>query len=219
IAGWGARVELFADSLVGSRFRRTMLVLFGAVSCLLLIGCLNLANLLLARGSTRQVEVGIRSALGASPGRIVRQLLTESLIISLAGSLLGLLAASWALHLLRLRAPAGIPRLDTVGIDPRVVAFALFLALVTAASFGLAPAVTAARQEISVVLRGSRSIPLAHVRARATLVVVQIAFAAVLLVGAGLLLRSFLELQRADPGFDPVNVVAVPLQLDGEAYR
>lgn len=219
IDGWGARVESMSARIVGPGFRQTMLVLLGGVGGLLLIACLNLANLLLARATSRQTEIGIRSALGAGRSRIARQLLTESLLLAAVGSVLGLLAASWAVDLLQGLAPAWVPRLEEIAIDWRVMVFALALGLATSLVFGLAPAIRASRVDLAQTLRqSSRSVSPAHRRLRDGLVVVQVALATALLIGAGLLMRSFVNLQATDPGFDPAGVVAIPIELDPSAY-
>jgi putative ABC transport system permease protein len=219
IGGWGIRLESMSERIVGPGFRQTMLVLLGGVGGLLLIGCLNLANLLLARATARQTEIGIRSALGAGRSRIARQLLTESLLLAALGSAAGLVVAAWAIGTLRGLAPGWVPRLDEVAIDWRVMAFAFGLGLATSLLFGLAPAVRASRVELAQTLRqGGRSVSPSHRRLRNGLVVVQVALATALLVSAGLLMRSFMRLQAADPGFDAAGVVAVPIQFDEAAY-
>ena len=224
INGWGARVESMSATMVNAGFRQTMLVLLGGVGGLLLIACLNLANLLLARATSRQTEIGIRSALGAGRSRIARQLLTESLVLAVLGSVVGLGTASWAIGLLHGLAPTWVPRLTEIAIDWRVMGFALTLGLVTSLVFGLAPAIRASHVELAQTLRqGGRSVSLSHRRLRDGLVVVQVALATALLIGAGLLMRSFVRLQSADPGFDPAGVVVIPIELDfaayGEAWR
>lgn len=219
IDGWGVRVESMSARMVGPNFRQTMLVLLGGVGSLLLIACLNLANLLLARATSRETEIGIRSALGAGRAHIARQLLTESLLLAAFGSVLGLLAASWAIALLQELAPAWVPRLNEIAIDWGVMGFALALGLATSLTFGLAPAIRASRVELAQTLRqSSRSVSSSHRRLRDGLVVVQVALATALLIGAGLLMRSFVNLQTIDPGFDPSGVVAIPIELDPSAY-
>jgi predicted permease len=219
VAGWGARLETLSDSIVGPRFRQTMLVLLGGVGCLLLMACLNLANLLFARATARETEIGVRAALGADRFRLVRQLLTESVVLALIGAGVGLLGARWAIDLLRSLAPVGVPRLAEVGIDGRMVAFTLALGLLTSAVFGLIPALRASRVELAQTLRqGGRGADQGHRRTRDALVVVQVALAVVLLVGAGLLMRSFLRLQSTDPGFDVERLAAVSIQLDERDY-
>lgn len=220
IAGWGVRVAGLAESVVGPEFRQTVVVLFGAVGFLLLMACTNLANLLFARASTRETELGIRAALGAGRGRLARQLLTESVVLALIGGALGLFLAAWAIDLLKLLEPAGVPRLAEIRIDGRAVAFASALALTTSVAFGLGPAIRASGVDVGKMLssaaRGGTS--RRHRRVRDVLVVSQVAVAMVLLVGAGLMLRSLLELIGVDPGFTAENVVAVPLQLPESEY-
>jgi predicted permease len=219
IAGWGVRVEPLSDSIVGPRFRQTMLVLLAGVGCLLLMACINLANLLFARATARETEIGVRAALGADRFRLVRQLLTESIVLALIGAGVGLLGARWALALLRSLAPAGVPRLDEIGLDGRMLAFTLALGLLTSVIFGLVPALRASRVELAETLRkGGRGAASGHRHTRDALVVIQVALAMVLLIGAGLLMRSFLRLQGTDPGFDTQQLAAVSIQLDGATY-
>src|SRR5690606_30035584 len=137
----------------------------------------------------------------------------ESLLLAAAGSALGLLGAVWVIEALRILAPEGMPRLDEIAVGPRVAGFAVALGIVTSLSFGLAPALRASRVDIAQTLRGARSGRRRDRRVRDSLVIAQIALATVLLVGAGLMMRSFLRLQSSDPGFEPASVVAVPLQL------
>jgi predicted permease len=220
VAGWGVRVETFSDWLVGPRFRRTMLVMLGAVGLLLALACANLANLLLARASNRQTEMGVRAALGAARGRIVRQLLTESALLGLLASAAGVVGAAWAVRALQALRPAGIPQLDQVSVDVRVLAFALGLGMLTCLGFGLAPALRTTRSELTEPLRGGgrAGTRRGEGRLRDALVVSQIALAMVLLTSAGLLIRSLVQLQRVDPGFRPADVLAVSLQLPDAGY-
>ncbi|HEY3933571.1 MAG TPA: ABC transporter permease [Gemmatimonadales bacterium] len=190
--------------------RRPLLILFGAVGLVLLIACANVGGLLLARAVEREREISIRTALGASPGRLRRQLLTESLLLGLLGGTLGVILASWGVALLRASAPNNIPRIDQVTIDARVLAFALIGSLVTALIFGLAPVLQQRGSHLALALRereqrGSS----ASRRARGALVVIEVALAVVLLTGAGLLLRSFASLGRVSLGFDGTNVMTM----------
>ncbi len=220
LAGWGVRLATFPAWLVDPQFRRTAYVLFGAVGFLLLMACANLANLLFARGTTRRAEIAVRSALGAGRARVVRQLLTESVLLALLGATVGLLGAFWAVQALQALEPASIPRLGEVGIDGRVLAFTLGVSLLTSLVFGLAPAMRASSTDLSEALRqgGRGGTPGRHRRVRDALVVSQVALAMVLLVGAGLLIRSFLELRSIDPGFDAERVLAVSLELPQTGY-
>ena len=197
-------------------YDRRLFVLLGAVGFVLLIACGNVANLLLARGAARAGELGIRAALGAGHGRIVRQLLTESLVLAAAGAALGLAIAWWGIRALVAAAPPGVPRLEQAELDPVALAFAGALAVLCAVVFGLAPAVRAARTDVQAVLKeGGRSAGMGAVRdrLRSALIAAELALVLLLLVGAGLLIRSSLALQRVDPGFDPRGVLSVRLTL------
>lgn len=219
IAGWGVRLSSYADSVVLPEFRHTVFVLFGAVGFLLLMGCVNIANLLFARANARETELGIRAALGAGRGRLARQLLTESIVLAAIGASLGLVAASWAIDVLKLVDPAGVPRLSEVGIDGRAVAFTSAVAVAASLGFGLAPAIRASRVNVRRLNHGSRQgTSRRHRRIRDVLVVSQFAVALVLLVGAGLMIGSLSRLLRVDPGFSAEQVVAVPLQLPDSEY-
>lgn len=219
IAGWGVRLSNYADSVVLPEFRHTVFVLFGAVGFLLLMGCVNIANLLFARANARETELGIRAALGAGRGRLARQLLTESIVLAAIGASLGLVAASWAIDVLKLVDPAGVPRLSEVGIDGRAVAFTSAVAVAASLGFGLAPAIRASRVNVRRLNHGSRQgTSRRHRRIRDVLVVSQFAVALVLLVGAGLMIGSLSRLLRVDPGFSAEQVVAVPLQLPDSEY-
>ncbi len=195
--------------------------LLGAVGFVLLIACGNVANLLLARGAVRSGELAIRSALGAGRARIMRQLLTESIVLSIVSAVLGLGLAAVGIPALVAAAPPGVPRLEQTGLDGTVLAFTLMLSLTSAALFGLAPALRAARTDVQTVLKeGGRSAGMGGVRdrLRTGLIVAEIAVALLLLVGAGLLIRSSIALQRVDPGFDPRGVLSTRLSLPAATY-
>ncbi|HEV2852110.1 MAG TPA: ABC transporter permease [Thermoanaerobaculia bacterium] len=200
--------------------RKPLLILLGAVASVLLIACVNVANLLLVRAAAREGEIVIRAALGAGRARIVRQLLTESLVLSLAGGAAGVALAAWVTKMLVKLAPREIPRLEEIGLDGTILLFALGLSLLTGLLFGLAPALQTSRTDLSGVIReGTRgSKGRAATRARGALVVLEMAMAVVLLAGAGLLIRSFARLQQVDPGFNPKGVVTFNLELPASKY-
>ena len=199
--------------------RPALLALVGAVSCVLLIGCANLANMLLARADGRQREVAIREALGASRWRIAQQMLTESVLMALGGGAIGVLLAWWGVTAFVASRPTSVPRLDLVAVDLRVLAFAVVVSIATGIAFGLAPALRASSIDLLTSLkeagRGSRG---AGRRMRSALVIVEVALALVLLVGAGLTIRSFSRLLAIDLGFDPSHVVTMRLNLPNARY-
>lgn len=200
--------------------RLALYVLLGAVGCVLLIACANVANLLLARAATREREMAIRTTIGAGRWRVVRQLLTESVVLSVVGGALGLLLAVWGLALLRWLKPGDIPRLASIAIDKRVLVFTTVVALLTGIVFGLAPALRSARVNLSETLKeGGRGLAGGHHWLRNALVVAEIALSLVLLIGAGLLIRSFVRVQQVEPGFVPQNVLSLRLALVGPAYQ
>jgi predicted permease len=201
--------------------RPAILVLLGAVALLLVIACANVAGLLLARAEGRQREIALRTALGAGRGRLVRLLLTESLVLAAVGGVLGLVAAVWGIRGLVLAAPRSIPRLEAVGIDGRVLGFTLCVILMTGVLFGLAPALHAARSDLSGGLgdggRGGTAGRARH-RVRRALVAAQVALALVLVSGAGLLVQSFLRLRQVDPGFQPQRLLTARIELSQLRY-
>jgi predicted permease len=216
----GVRVTPLSDFVIGN-FRQRLFVTFGAVALVLLIACGNVANLLLARGAARAKEMAIRIAIGAGRGRIIRQLLTESVALALAGSLAGLGVAWAAVRMLVAIAPPGIPRLDETRIDATVLLFTLVAAMMSAIAFGMAPALRAGRQDLqSIMKEGGRSFAAGtRDRLRTVLIVAEVALALTLLVAAGLLVRSALYLQRVDPGFNPGGLITARVALPGQAYR
>jgi putative ABC transport system permease protein len=218
--GWGVILLPLLDRFVGD-MRPTLYLLLAAVGFLLLIACANVANLLLARATARQREVAIRSALGAGRGRVVRQLLTESALLSALGGAVGLLMAKWGMDALISMSPAGVPRLGEVAFDWRVLGVAFGVALLTGLLFGLLPALQAASPLLNEALKeGGRGADAARgKRMRSAIVVAEVALALVLSVGAGLMLRSFARLQNVNPGFNPDHVLTASLALPGAKYE
>jgi predicted permease len=214
-ADWNAAMVVpLRTSIVGD-VDRALVIVLGAVGVILLIGCANLANLMLARGSARRREMAVRSALGAGRRRIVRQLLTESLVLAFLGGVLGLLLAYWGVQTMLALSTDILPRVDDVRVDGGVVAFGMLLAAATALLFGLAPALRMAHTDPQNDLRGGRgAVGADGQRARSMLVVAEVALAVVLVIGAGLMARSFLTLRNVDAGFRPDQVLTVAMQLN-----
>ena len=216
-----ARVLPLHDVLV-QNVRPALLVLLGAVALVLLIACGNVANLLLARAVGRQKEIAVRTAIGGSRARIVRQLVVESLLLAGMGGVAGVLVASWSVSAL-MTLVTGLPRAGLIDLDMPVLVFAMAVSLATGLLFGLVPALQATRFDIREALneegRGSGSGGVKHHRLRSALVVAEVALALVLLIGAGLMLRSFAALQNVAAGFDPSNLLVVELPLSPATYR
>jgi predicted permease len=209
------------ESIVGN-VRMAVLVLLGSVSLVLLIACANVANLLLTRASGRQKEVAVRTALGASWQRLVRQLLTESTLLGLLGGAAGLIVAYAALQVVRNINPGNIPRLNDIGLDGTVLLFTFGISVVTGLLFGLVPALRAARVDLLASMKaggrntqGEGGLGSSRLRARSLLVVAEVAIALMLLVGAGLLVRSFISLQNVPPGFEPDGVITMRVGATG----
>jgi putative ABC transport system permease protein len=218
-ADWSVGVETLHESAVrGSR--GTLYVLLGAVGFVLLIACSNVANLLLARAAARQKEIAVRASLGAGRLRLLRQLLTESILLGLLGGVTGVLLAFWGIRIFLALAPAQIASSLELSIDATVLGFALGISMLTGILFGLAPAFQASKPDLNESLKeaGGRSTGGARHRSRSLLVVSEVALALVLLVGAGLMINSFLRLQRVDLGFNPKNVLTADIFLTGPKY-
>jgi predicted permease len=207
----------YQDTLVGS-VRSALLVLMGAVAFVLLIACANVASLLLARGAARRRELAVRSAMGAGRGRLIRQLLTESLVLAGAGGVLGLLLATWGVEVLVALAPESIPRLADVGVDPRVTVFAVSASMLVGVIFGIVPAFQGARAEVTDALKDGGRTGTARMGTQNVLVIAQVALALVLLVGAGLMLASFARLRAVDPGFVVRSLIVVGVPLPQARY-
>jgi predicted permease len=217
--GWGVGMSTFYDWIVPEQIRRSMLVLFAAVGFVLLISCANVANLLLARASARRQEMAIRAAMGASRWRVIRQLLTESLLLSTLGGLVGSLLAFWCTYLIKASTALNIPRLNETRLDVKALGFTFLIALGAGLIFGLAPAWQASRLALNETLKeGEGSGGGKRQRVRGVLVIAEVALALVLLVGAGLMIRSFTRLQNVPLGFAPNHVLTMRLALPTTKY-
>jgi predicted permease len=224
-ASFGMDVVGLQEQVVGD-VRRALLVLLGSVALVLLIACANVANLLLARAAGREKEVAVRRALGAGWQRLVRQLLTESILLGLIGGAAGLLVARLSLAMVRAMNPGNVPRLEDIGIDGTVLAFTFGLSLATGILFGLAPAWRAIKLDLNSSLKaGGRSgntsggLYLKRHRLRGLLVASELAFSLILLIGAGLLIRSFIRLQSVPPGFTTEHVLTMQVAAHDPKYR
>jgi predicted permease len=213
------------EQVVGN-VRRALYLLLGAVGFVLLIACVNLANLQLSRAIARQKEIAVRTALGATRVRIVRQLLTESALLAFAGGALGIAVAFLALRCVRLLGPQSVPRMSDVGIGLSALAFTFLICVLSAILFGLAPALRVSRPDMQIALQGasrtSSGVSAIWGRGhslRRWLVITEIALCAMLLIGAGLLIRSFARVRDVDPGFNPRNVLTLELTMTGERYK
>ncbi len=220
--GWGVAIDPFAETIVGTQLRRSLYVLLSAVGLVLLIACANLANLTLARSTSRDREVAIRASVGAGRRRLIQQFLTESVLLSVIGGVLGV-ALGYAL-IAALRAavpPFSLPSEANVTLDSRVLLFAVALSVITGLVFGLAPAIQATRPNLSGSMkeggRGSGTGAGRH-RLRSALVVTEVALAFLLLTGSGLLIRSFFQIQQVDPGFDSENVITARLPISEKRF-
>jgi putative ABC transport system permease protein len=228
VRDWGIRLISFFDTFVSPDLQTGLLVLLGAVGFVLLIACANIANLLLARAATRQSEMAVRTAIGASRSQLVRQLLVESIALSVAGGMAGLLGAIWGVHAINRVLPQNTLPIPVVAMDARVLWFALGLTILTALLFGIAPAWRTANVDLNVVLQhcGRGSAARMSARLRNALAAVELALATVLLIGAGLFLQSLANLQRVKLGFAPHGLLTFQLAppttkypLDGKASQ
>ncbi len=219
-AGIGANVVPLREQIIG-KIESALIILLAAVGFVLLIACANVANLLLARAATRQKEIAIRTALGAGRLRLIRQLLTESVLLAIVGAALGLLLAYGGLKLLLALNLADIPRLNEISLDGRVLGFTFGVAILTGLVFGLAPAVQASKPDLNETLKeGSRGSTggINRQRIRSLLVVSEVALTVLLLIGAGLMLKSFYAIQKVNPGFNPENTLTMMVNLPAYKY-
>lgn len=219
-SGFMISVVPLLQQVVGD-VRRPLLILLGSVGLLLLIACANVANLLLARATVRQREIAIRAAVGAGRMRLIRQLLTESIALSLIGGVLGFVIAVLVTRFLRVTAAETLPRISEIGVDRRVLFFSFAVSLFTGIFFGLVPALRASRVDLNGALKdGGRGLAGGrHHRLRNGLVVVQVALSLVLLIGAGLLVRTYQHIQNANPGFNVKNVLSFRVSLPNAKYK
>ena len=219
--GRGVKITALRQSVLGD-VQPALLVLLAAVGVVLLIACANLSNLLLARGAARQREITIRQALGAGRARLIRQLLTESLLLALAGGLLGLTLAGWLIDTVRAFPPANIPRIEQARVDPAVTVFTLLLSVLTGVIFGLAPALRASAVSLGDALKGASgrtSGGPGRERLRRGLMVSEFALTLALLVSAALLLESFARLSGVKPGYDPRGLLSMVISLPAANYQ
>jgi predicted permease len=222
---FGMHIVGLQDQVVGD-VRPVLLVLLGSVAVVLLIACANVANLLLTRASGRAKEVAIRTALGARWQRLVRQLLTESVLVSVLGGAAGLLIAVWSLYVVRTIKPGNIPRMDEIGISGTVLIFTFAVSIITGILFGLAPAWRAVKVDLNTTLKaggrtglGDTGLRVSRHQLRGLLVVSELALSLILLIGAGLLIRSFVRLQNVPPGFTTEKVLTMEVAVRGETYK
>ena len=217
--GLGVKVKSLHETLTGD-YREALLILLGVVGCVLLVACVNVANLMLARATARQKEFALRAALGASRWRIVRQVMVESLLLAVIGGALGFVLSLWALRLLIKAIPIQLPFWMNFGVDLRVLGFTLGITLLTGLIFGAIPALQTSRVDLNDTLKeGGRGSIGFRARSRSLLVVTEIALSLVLLVGAGLMIRSFLRLRNVNIGLEAHNVITATVALPGAKYR
>jgi putative ABC transport system permease protein len=216
--GWGVNLVPMHEQIAGD-IRPVLLVLLAAVAFVLLIACANVANLLLSRAASRQKELALRAALGADRLRLIRHLLTESMVLAMMGGVLGVLLAYWGIQLLIAFAPDNIPRLHEITIDPRVLGFTFGISLLSGLVFGLVPALQSSRPDLNGALKeGARGSSTGNRIVRNLFVVAEMALALVLLIGAGLMLRSFSQLHQVKTGFETENILTMRVQLPNARY-
>jgi putative ABC transport system permease protein len=220
-SGFSFTLKSLQEDLVGANLRKALFLLLAAVGLVLAVSCANVAHLLLANAAGRNREIAVRAALGASRGRMIRQFLTESLLLSAIGGLAGLTLAIWGVRFLVLLIPKDTPRVEEIGLDYRVVIFTLGISVITGVLFGLFPALQASKTDLNATLkeagRGGVEGP-KRLRLRNALVISEFALALVLLIGAGLLLKSFQRLQVVSPGFEPTKLLTLRLALPDGKY-
>src|SRR6476660_8165892 len=218
--GWDVSLWKLHERLV-REVKPSLLALLGAVGLVLLIACANVANLLVARSAVRQKEIAIRAAMGASRTRVLRQMLTESILLSAIGGIAGLVLSIWLTDVLMSMLPEGAPRLEQIGIDYRVLTFALGVSALTGILFGIVPALQASKLDVTSALKEGGRGAEGHRRTngRSLLLIGEVALSLMLLVGAGLLIKSFLRLQQVRPGFNAHNVLTAQMSLQGPKYR
>ena len=218
-AGWSTSITPLQDYQIRD-IKPGLIFLLGSVALVLLIACANVANLLLARATARQKEIAIRTALGASRGRVARQLLTESILVALIGGTVGLFLAWWGMGSLLALAPDDLQQVKNVALDLRVLVFTMGVTLLTGVVFGLIPAIHASNPNLNDTLKeGGRGTTGGHHRVRGSLVILEVALALVLLICSGLLIRSFVSLNKVDPGFNSRNALTVNIALPGRKYQ
>jgi predicted permease len=217
-SGWSAEVVPFSEWMISPRFRDAVWMLFGAVTLLLLLACANVANLLLAQAASRQGEMRVRAALGAPRRRLVRQLFTESAMLAVLGTAAGVLIAVWSIDAIRVLGGGVLPSLDSVRVDGTVLLFACAAGILSCVTFGVAPAVQTTRVDLRAGLEAGSRYTARSRGLRDTLVVVEVALALLLLIGAGLLANSFVRLMSIDPGFDAAAVLAMPIEHRSARY-
>ena len=215
--GWSARAAPLTEEVVKD-VRPGLLMLIGAIGLVILLVSASIASLMLSHAASRQAEISIRIALGASRGRVMRQLITESLLLALAGGSIGCGIGYWGVQLIKQFGPASIPRLADAGVDVRALAFTLAVSIILGLAFGLGPALRAGRLEVSENLKGGARGLTPRIGMRDILVVAELALSVVLVIGAGLLIRSLVRLERVNPGFQTANVLTTRIALPGSKY-